>query len=54
MHNSRLVIHPAWLRTTHWLNAIAVVILMMSGWKIYNATAFLGFAIPKEITLGTL
>ena len=44
--------HPAWLRAMHWLNALAVVLLMMSGWRIYNATAFLGFAIPKDITLG--
>jgi thiosulfate reductase cytochrome b subunit len=36
----------------HWLNAVAVIVLVMSGWQIYNATAFLGFAIPKEITLG--
>lgn len=45
-------IHPGWLRTMHWLNALAVVVLMMSGWRIYNATAFMGFAIPKGITLG--
>ncbi len=45
-------IHPAWLRLTHWLNAAAVIVLMMSGWQIYNATAFLGFAFPKQITLG--
>ncbi|MEO8122087.1 MAG: cytochrome b/b6 domain-containing protein [Rhodoferax sp.] len=47
-----MIIHPGWLRAMHWLNALAVVVLMMSGWRIYNATAFLGFAIPKEITLG--
>ena len=46
------LIHPGWLRAMHWLNALAVVVLMMSGWRIYNATAFLGFAIPKDITLG--
>ncbi|MBK6323131.1 MAG: cytochrome b/b6 domain-containing protein [Burkholderiales bacterium] len=46
------IVHPAWLRAMHWLNALAVVVLMMSGWRIYNATAFLGFAIPKDITLG--
>jgi thiosulfate reductase cytochrome b subunit len=45
-------IHPAWLRAMHWLNALAVVVLMLSGWRIYNATAFLGFAIPSELTLG--
>lgn len=52
MRSQTEVIHPAWLRTVHWLNALAVVVLMMSGWRIYNATAFLGFAFPKEITLG--
>ena len=25
------VIHPAWLRLTHWLNAVAVVVLATSG-----------------------
>jgi thiosulfate reductase cytochrome b subunit len=52
MNTSRQIIHPGWLRTMHWLNALAVVVLMMSGWRIYNATAFLGFAIPKDFTLG--
>jgi len=52
MSSQQLIIHPGWLRTMHWLNALAVVVLMMSGWRIYNATAFLGFAIPKGLTLG--
>lgn len=52
MNSQKLIVHPGWLRTMHWLNAIAVVVLVMSGWRIYNATAFLGFAIPKGITLG--
>jgi len=52
MDTGKQVIHPGWLRAMHWLNAFAVVVLMMSGWRIYNATAFLGFAIPKDITLG--
>ena len=45
-------IHPAWLRATHWLNAIAVVILVMSGWRIYNAAPFFDFKFVKAITLG--
>jgi len=45
-------IHPAWLRVTHWINAFAVVIMMMSGWRIYDAAPFFGFVIPKSITLG--
>lgn len=52
MRSQTEVVHPAWLRATHWLNALAVVVLMMSGLRIYNATAFLGFAFPKDITLG--
>lgn len=45
-------IHPLWVRLTHWLNAVAVVILVMSGWRIYDASPFLGFVIPPDITLG--
>ncbi|MEP6965698.1 MAG: cytochrome b/b6 domain-containing protein, partial [Polaromonas sp.] len=50
--SNRQLIHPGWLRTMHWLNALAVVVLIMSGWRIYNATGFMGFAIPGQITLG--
>ncbi|NIA56286.1 cytochrome B [Massilia sp. TW-1] len=46
------IIHPAWLRIAHWLNAAAVVVLVTSGWRIYDATSFLGFAIPAAWTLG--
>jgi thiosulfate reductase cytochrome b subunit len=46
------IIHPAWLRIVHWLNAAAVVVLVTSGWRIYDATGFLGFAIPAAWTLG--
>jgi thiosulfate reductase cytochrome b subunit len=48
----RRPIHPAWMRVTHWLNAIAVVIMVMSGWKIYNASPIFSFKFPGEITLG--
>lgn len=50
MHGS--TIHPIWLRATHWLNAVAVVILITSGWRIYNASPFFAFNIPPHITLG--
>jgi len=45
-------IHPAWLRVTHWLNALAVVILATSGWRIYNASPFFDFKFANSITLG--
>ena len=48
----REIIHPIWLRVTHWLNAIAVVIMVMSGWRIYNASPFYDFVFPSDITLG--
>ncbi|QJC57813.1 Putative protein-methionine-sulfoxide reductase subunit YedZ1 [Polaromonas vacuolata] len=45
-------IHPLWIRTTHWLNALAVLILVTSGWRIYNAAPFFPFNIPAVLTLG--
>jgi len=45
-------IHPVWLRATHWLNALAVVILATSGWRIYNASPLFGFKFADGITLG--
>jgi len=52
MNDAIRPIHPAWLRATHWLNALAVVILAMSGWRIYNAAPFFDFKFAKAITLG--
>jgi thiosulfate reductase cytochrome b subunit len=46
-------IHPLWLRITHWLNALAAIIMVLSGWRIYDASpVFKGFMIPLQLTLG--
>lgn len=45
-------VHPRWLRLCHWLNALAVLVLVPSGWQIYNASPLFGFRFPGEITLG--
>jgi thiosulfate reductase cytochrome b subunit len=45
-------IHPLWLRATHWLNAIAVVLMVTSGWRIYNASPVYAMRFPGEMTLG--
>lgn len=46
-------IQPAWVRIAHWLNALAAVLMMLSGWRIYDASpVFAGFRIPTGITLG--
>ena len=52
MNDDTRPIHPVWLRATHWLNALAVVILAMSGWRIYNAAPLFDFKFAKAITLG--
>jgi thiosulfate reductase cytochrome b subunit len=49
---SRQPIHPRWVRLTHWINALAVLVLVTSGWRIYNASPFFPFQIPNGITLG--
>ncbi len=46
------VIHPVWVRVTHWINALAVVMMIMSGWEIYNASPLFRFVFPRSITLG--
>lgn len=45
-------IHPAWLRWTHWINVAAVVLMLLSGWRIFNASPIWDFRIPEGITLG--
>jgi thiosulfate reductase cytochrome b subunit len=45
-------IHPLWLRVTHWINAVAVIIMIGSGWEIYNASPLFPFAFPQSVTLG--
>src|SRR5262245_17180412 len=46
------IVHPLWVRVTHWINAVAVFIMIGSGWEIYNASPLFGFTFPKSITLG--
>jgi len=46
------VIHPAWVRATHWLNAIAMLVMIGSGWQIYNASPLFDFTFSRSITLG--
>ncbi|AMN38909.1 cytochrome b/b6 domain-containing protein [Rhodoplanes sp. Z2-YC6860] len=49
---TRLVIHPAWVRVTHWINALAMLVMIGSGWEIYNASPLFGFTFPGSVTLG--
>jgi thiosulfate reductase cytochrome b subunit len=46
------VIQPAWVRAVHWINAVAMVLMIMSGWQIYNASPLFNFSFSRSITLG--
>src|SRR6201999_2100124 len=46
------VIQPAWVRTVHWINAVAMILMIMSGWQIYNASPLFRFSFSPSITLG--
>ena len=45
-------IHPLFIRVTHWANAFAIFIMVLSGWRIYNASPLFGFEFPPNFTLG--
>jgi thiosulfate reductase cytochrome b subunit len=46
-------VQPAWVRITHWINALAVVLMATSGWQIYDASPiFPVLQFPFAITLG--
>jgi thiosulfate reductase cytochrome b subunit len=48
----RPTIHPLWVRVTHWINALAMLMMIGSGWQIYDASPLFPFAFPSVITLG--
>jgi thiosulfate reductase cytochrome b subunit len=50
--SATVVIHPAWVRITHWINAVAVIVMIASGWEIYNASPLFPFRFPGTLTLG--
>ena len=46
-------IHPGWVRVCHWINALAILVMVGSGWQIYNASPlFRSLEFSKHITLG--
>ncbi len=46
-------LHPLPLRIMHWINAIAIFIMIGSGWKIYNDDVIFGFLhFPDSIVIG--
>jgi len=46
------IIHPLFVRITHWINAFAAIAMLMSGLRIYNASPIYPFLFPPDVTLG--
>jgi thiosulfate reductase cytochrome b subunit len=48
-----LRLHPLPLRIMHWINALAMIVMIGSGWKIYEDEVLFGWLhFPNSITIG--
>jgi thiosulfate reductase cytochrome b subunit len=46
-------LHPLPLRVLHWINAVGMIIMILSGWTIYNDEVIFGWLhFPNWMTLG--
>jgi thiosulfate reductase cytochrome b subunit len=46
-------LHPLAIRIMHWTNAVAMIVMIMSGWAIYNDEVIFGWLhFPSWITIG--
>ena len=45
-------VHPVWVRVCHWINALAILVMIGSGWQIFNASPLFDFTFPRQIALG--
>ena len=51
--NVHRLLHPLPVRVMHWLNAIAILIMIGSGWTIYNDKPLFGWLrFPALLTMG--
>jgi thiosulfate reductase cytochrome b subunit len=44
--------HSVVVRLSHWVMALSVLVLIGSGWRIYNASPIFDFTFPEMFTLG--
>ena len=45
-------VHPGLVRATHWINAVAMAIMIGSGWRIWNSDPIFDFSFPVAVTVG--
>ena len=48
----KVYVHRLFVRVFHWVNALGMTLMIMSGWRIYNASPLFDFRFPNGITLG--
>lgn len=48
----KILVHPLLVRITHWINVVAMLVMILSGWRIYNASPLFNFRFPSDVTLG--
>ena len=48
----KVYVHRLFVRVFHWVNALGITLMIMSGWRIYNASPIFDFRFPNGITLG--
>ncbi|RTL71491.1 MAG: cytochrome b/b6 domain-containing protein [Hyphomicrobiales bacterium] len=52
MDTRKPLLHPGVIRFTHWMWALGIILLLMSGLRIYNAEPLFDFYFPIWLTLG--
>jgi len=52
-HRSLQRVHPLPIRLMHWINALATLVMIGSGWKVYEDEVLFGWLhFPDSVTLG--
>ena len=52
MPREKIYVHTVFVRVFHWLNALGITLMILSGWRIYNASPLFSFRFPRDYTLG--
>jgi thiosulfate reductase cytochrome b subunit len=47
-----IVVHSLVVRVTHWVNALAMIIMIGSGWRIWNSDPIFDYYFPVWATIG--
>jgi thiosulfate reductase cytochrome b subunit len=51
-HRGYVKVHPGVVRVTHWINVVAIAIMIGSGWRIWNSSPVFDFLFPVAATIG--